>query len=128
MKRIELIGTVFSGQGNGRRFLELPWVKRQVMEKLNFSPYSGTLNLKLNEESMKKRKLLQKAPAEIIFPAKGYYKGALFKTYIGILECAIVIPEVPEYPDDLLEVIASENLRKLLQLEDGCEVTVTVSL
>ncbi len=128
MKRIELIGTVFSGQGNGRRFLELPWVKRQVIEKLSFYPYPGTLNLKLNKKSIKKRKLLKKAPAERIFPAKGYYKGVLFKTYIGILECAIVIPQVPEYPDDLLEVIASVNLRKTLQLEDGCEVTVTANL
>ena len=98
------------------------------MEKLNFSPYSGTLNLKLNEENRKKRKLLEKAPAERIFPAEGFYKGALFKSFIGILECAIVIPEVPEYPDDLLEVIASVNLRKTLQLEDGFEVTVTVNL
>lgn len=128
LKRIELIGTVISGDGNGKKFLELPWVKQQIMEKLNFSPYSGTLNLRLTEESMKRRKLVERAPAETIFPAEGYYKGALFKTFIGILECAIVIPEVPDYPENLLEVIASVNLRRTLQLENGSEVTVTVNL
>ncbi len=128
MKRIELRGVVFSGKGNGKKFVDLPWVNRQIAEKLDFTPYSGTLNLKLSEESIKRRKMLEKAPAEKITPAEGYYNGRLFKAFIGILECAIVVPEVPSYPKTLLEVIASVNLRKTLQLEDGCEVTVTVNL
>jgi len=128
LKRIELNGTVFSGGGDGKKFLELTWVKQQITEKLGFTPYPGTLNLKLTEESTKRRKLLEKAPAEKISPAKGYYNGTLFKAFIGILECAIVVPEVPGYPKTLLEAIAAVNLRKTLQLEDGSEVTVTVNL
>lgn len=128
MKRIELRGVVFSGKGNGKKFVDLPWVNRQIAEKLDFTPYSGTLNLKLSEESTKRRRMLEKVSKEKIFPAKGYYSGVLFKAFIGILECAIVIPMTPDYPEDLLEVIASVNLRKTLQLEDGCEVTVTVNI
>ena len=128
MEIIELSGEVFSSKGNGKKFLELPWVKQQITEKLGFTPYAGTLNLKLTEESMKRRKLLEKAPAENICPAEGYYNGLLFKAFIGILEGAIVVPEVPNYPEDLLEVIASVNLRKTLQLEDGFEVTVTINV
>ena len=128
LKRVELTGMVLSGGGDGKKFLELPWVKQQITEKLGFTPYAGTLNLKLTKESIKRRKMLEKAPAEKITPAEGYYNGRLFKAFIGILECAIVVPEVPSYPKTLLEVIASVNLRKTLQLEDGCEVTVTVNL
>ena len=128
MKKFKLNGTVFSGRGNGKKFLELSWVKRQITEKLGFTPYPGTLNLKLNKEGIKRRKLLENAPSERITPADGYYNGILFKAFIGILEVAIVIPEVPAYPKDLLEVIASINLRRTLQLEDGCEVMVTVDL
>lgn len=128
MKRIEFSGAVISGDGDGRKFIELPWVKRQMTEKLGFTPYSGTLNVKLDEKSVKQRKLLKKAPSEEICPAEGYYNGLLFKAFIGILECAIVLPEVPGYPNDLLEIIASVNLRKTLQLEDGFEVTVTVNV
>ncbi len=128
MKKLKLNGTVFSGRGDGKEFLELSWVKQQITEKLGFIPYPGTLNLKLDKESMKSRKLLENAPSERITPADGYYNGILFKAFIGILEVAIVIPEVPAYPKDLLEVIASLNLRRTLQLEDGCEVMVTVDL
>ena len=128
MKRIELKGLVFSGEGSGKKFVDLPWVSQQISEKLDFIPYSGTLNLRLNEKSLKWKKLLEKTPTEKIIPVKGYFNGVLFKAFIGILECAIVIPLIPDYPEDLLEVIASVNLRKALELEDGCEVTVTVNL
>lgn len=128
MKRIELKGLVFSGEGSGKKFVDLPWVNQQISEKLDFIPYSGTLNLRLNEKSLKWKKLLEKTPTEKIISVKGYFDGALFKAFIGILECAIVVPLIPDYPEDLLEVIASVNLRKALELEDGCEVKVTVNL
>ena len=128
LKRIEFSGTVTSGEGNGKKFMELPWVKRQITEKLGFTPYAGTLNLKLTEESAKQRKLIEKTPSAKVLPADGYSKGLLFKAFIGIVQCAIVIPQVAGYPNDLLEVIASVYLREALQLEDGCEITVTANL
>ena len=128
MKKMKLNGTVFSGGGNGKKFLELPWVKQQIREKLGFTPYPGTLNVKLNEKSVKQRKLLEEAPLMKICPVKGYCKGLLFKAVLGVVECAIVLPEVAGYPKDLLEIIASVNLRKELLLEDGCEVTITVNI
>ena len=127
MKRIEFSGTVTSGDGDGKKFMELRWVKRQITEKLGFTPYAGTLNLKLAEESAKQRKLLEKTPSAKVLPAEGYCEGLLFKALIGIAQCAIVVPQVAGYPNDLLEVIASVNLREALQLEDGCEVTVTAN-
>ena len=63
-----------------------------------------------------------------ICPAGGYCRGALFKAFIEALECAVVVPEVEGYPKELLEIIAPLNLRETLQLKDGGEVTVTVSL
>ena len=128
MKKIDLKGTVISGDGDGKKFMELPWVKRQTTEKLGFTPYPGTLNLKLTKETAKHRKLIEKAPSEKILPAEGYCDGLLFKAFIGIVQCAIVIPQVAGYPKDLLEVVAPVYLRQALQLEDGCEVTVTVNL
>ena len=128
MIRIEFRCTVISGEGDGKEFMELPWVKRQIIEKLGFPPYPGTLNLKLTKEGTKQRKLLEKAPSEKILPAKGYSKGLLFKAFIGIVQCAIIVPQVAGYPNDLLEVIASVCLREALQLEDGCEVTVIANV
>jgi len=128
LKRIELNGKVFSGRGESRSFLELPWVKRQIKQKLGFTPYLGTLNVRLSEESVKRKKLLEKTHSIKVYPADGYCSGTLIKAFIGKLECAIVVPEVAGYPKDVLEIIASVNLREMLQLEDGGEVTVTVNL
>lgn len=128
MKRIELNGKVFSSRGEGKKFLELPWVKQQIKQKLGFTPYTGTLNVMLSEESVKRKKLLEKAHSIKVFPADGYCSGTLIKAFIGTLECAIVVPEVAGYPKGVLEIIAPVNLRETLQLEDGGEVTVTVTL
>jgi len=128
LKRIKLKGIVFSGGGDGKKFIELPWVKRQITEKLGFTPYPGTLNVKLIKESLKKRIMLKEAPSVKICPAEGYRKGAIFKAFTGPFECAIIVPEVPDYPKDVLEIIASVNLRDTLHLEDGDEIAVTVKL
>ena len=128
MKKIKLSGKVFSGRGEGEKFLELPWVKLQVKEKLGFVPYYGTLNVRLSEESAERRKLLEKATSMKVCPAEGYCSGKIFKAFVGVLECAIVIPEVAGYPRDVLEIIAPANLREKLQLADGDKITVTVNL
>jgi riboflavin kinase len=128
LKRIEFNGKVFSSRGEGKKFLELPWVKQQIKQKLGFTPYAGTLNVTLSEEGVKRKKLLKKAHAIKIYPANGYCSGKLIKASIGKLECAIVVPEVASYPKGVIEIIAPVNLREALQLEDGGEVTVTVNL
>ena len=126
MKRIKLTGKIISGAGEGEKFVSLPWVKRQIEEKLCFAPYPGTLNMILSEENTKRRKLLETVSSTEICPVKGYSSGMLYKAQLGKLECAIVIPEVANYPEDCLEIIAAENLREKLKLRDGNIITVTV--
>ena len=95
---------------------------------MGFTPYEGTLNLKLTRASAKRRQLLLDAKTTVICPAEGYCVGALFKADISGLECAVVVPEVTGYPENLLEVISPLNLRDRLQLEDGDSVEVNVYL
>ena len=121
-------GAVFSGKGEGRKFIELLWVRRQIEEKLSFTPYSGTLNIRLSKEDAKQKKLLENVNQIEISPEKGFCKGMLIKSSIDGLECAIIIPEVPHYPCDVLEVIAPWYLRERLKIADGNEVTVIVDL
>jgi riboflavin kinase len=121
-------GTVFSGKGEGRKFIQLPWVKRQIEEKLGFTPYSGTLNINLSNETAKNKKLLKDTKHFEIYPEKGYCTGELIKACIGNLDCAIILPQVPYYPSEVLEVIASFCLRERLKIVDGDDVTVTVDV
>jgi len=127
LPNLVFVGTVSSGEGNGKKFVEMPWVKQQIEEKLGFSPYLGTLNLRLTRKSAK-RSLLETAGGEVIQPQAGYYPGVLFKATIDTLECAIVIPIMPNYPNDILEIIAPVYLRKHLKLADGNVITVSVNV
>jgi riboflavin kinase len=117
---------VFSGKGDGAMFITLPWVTKQIKEKLGFVPFPGTLNLKLTENSRKTREVLDRSSGIEILPALGYRNGRFFRAKLRGLDCAIVVPDVLGYPKDIIEVIASENLRRLLQLTDGSKVEVQV--
>jgi riboflavin kinase len=122
------MGTVFSGNGEGRKFMSLPWVKQQIQEKLGFTPYSGTLNIRLTRESARQKKLLKKAEKFEVSPEEGYCTGTLIEARMEGLKCGVLLPQVPNYPQDVLEVIAASNLREHFKLEDGSEVCVTVGL
>ncbi len=126
MSNVILVGTVITGEGNGKRYLSLPWVKQQIEEKLGFAPYLGTLNLKLTRQSTQRKQLLLDAKSTVICPAEGYCVGILYKAEISELECAVIVPDVADYPKSLLEIISPLNLRDRLQLENGDPVEVTV--
>jgi riboflavin kinase len=123
-------GKIFSGSGEGAKFVSLPWVKAQIIEKLGFTPYNGTLNIKLDEKSLTlKRSLLNKAKPIPILPQKGFCRGTCFKAiFMDRLECAIVIPKVDNYPEDIIEIIAPLNLREKFQLKDGDIAKVKILL
>jgi riboflavin kinase len=119
-------GTVFSSNGEGQKFISLPWVKRQIQEKLGFTPYPGTLNIRLTKESVRQKKLLKKAEKFEISPEKGYCTGILIEAHMEGLKCGIVLPQIPSYPQDVFEVVAAWNLRERFKIKDGSEVRVTV--
>jgi len=128
-KIICIKGKVFSGSGEGAKFTELPWVKKQIKEKLGFTPYPGTLNIKLSEESVELRKLLEKAKPIGISPSGEYCRGKCFKAHlIGKKPCAVVLPEIANYPQNVLEIIAPINLRTGLKLKDGDQVEIKILL
>lgn len=128
LKKIRFSGKVFPGRGEGRKFLELAWVQQQMAEKLGFKPFLGTLNLRLDKESVVKKKFLTREVALGVCTAEGYCVGLLFKADIGGVACGVVIPLVEGYPEDELEVVAHVNLRQRFGLSDGNVVEVTVSL
>ena len=113
-------GKVFSGKSEGTKFIKLQWVKKQIEEKLGFTPYPGTLNVRLTQGDARLVKSLTDKRGIEILPAAGFCRGKLFKACLmGSVECAVVFPEVADYSKDVIEVIASENLRKKLHLADG---------
>jgi riboflavin kinase len=121
-------GTVFSGRGQGKRFVALPWVISQVEQKLGFTPYHGTLNVRLTGADLDKRKLLDPKHGITIAPESGFLPGTVYRASISNLECAVVVPDIPDYPKDVLEIISPLYLRGKLGLNDGKKVTVVVTV
>jgi CTP-dependent riboflavin kinase len=119
---------VFSGHGEGAKFVGINWVCQQIELKVGFKPYPGTLNLKLTGESVLLRKQAEQKIVSRICPAEGYCPGLISEASIGNIKCAIVIPLIKDYPDDVLEIIAPFNLRKLLKVRDGDTVLVNVAI
>ena len=126
VKTITFEGKLFTGEGNGKKFLSLPWVQQQIKEILGFTPFLGTLNLKMARGNTISRKQLESAEGFRIHPCEGYCTGLLFKARIDKQDCAVILPLVKEYPENVIEIISSVNLRKTLKLSDGDLVTLTV--
>ena len=126
MRTFALKGKVFTGEGSGKKYLSLPWVKQQIEEKLGYTPFVGTLNLRLTEESVEQQKQFKTLKAIIISPKVGYCVGMLLKARIHGVDCAVVLPQVEGYPKNVLEIIASVNLRERLKLKDEDTISVTV--
>lgn len=126
MKIIRLAGKIVSGRGEGQKFLKLNWVRNQVSDRLNFTPFPGTLNLRLDEESTKQRHLLTRNLALGICTSKGYCTGLLFKATISEISCGVILPLVKGYPDNELEIVAEMDLRKKLSLHNGDHAQVSV--
>ncbi len=129
MKTLSIKGSVSSGKGEGAKFIQLPWIKERITEKLGFTPYPGTLNLKLAKEEIRRRGLLENTKAIEISPAEGFSRGKCFKAKLtDDLDCAVIIPEVPNYPEDVIEIMAPTNLRDKLDLRNGDSVEIKILL
>ncbi len=131
-REVIIRGKIFSGLGEGRYYVSLEGYKRQFEEKLGFTPYPGTLNIKIPREQMFFRNRLDEEEGILIkgFKTEERTFGDVkaFRCKINGIEGAIVIPQRTHYPKNVLEVIAPVKLRDVLRLKDGDWVEVEVML
>lgn len=126
---MKILGFVISGTKKGGYFISQKYYSEQFKEKLGFKPYPGTLNIQLQEENLEQ---IAKIPTEEIgiiegkerFGAVKYIKASLNDAVNG----ALVFPVKTEHPQDILEFIASENLREKLNLQDGELVSLDIKV
>ncbi len=126
-------GRVFTGFGEGAYYVSLPGYKKQFIEKLGFEPYPGTLNLKLDSESVRIKRELELMDGITIegFTYEGRRYGSVkcFKALIeDRVKGAVLLIERTHYGLDVIEVIAPVNLRETLKLKDGDLVNVAILL
>jgi len=120
-------GTVQSGVGVGRHFVEREWVRHQVLTKLGFTPYPGTLNLNVGGAyQMTLERCLQRG-VFLVPPTTGYTAGRCVAVRVNnrVRGC-IVRPMLADYPSHTVEILAPCNLRALLSLEDEQSVILNL--
>jgi riboflavin kinase, archaea type len=123
---LKVTGTVISGVGESGTFLAIPWVNNQIAEKLRFSPYCGTLNIDVHDPGV--QKALKKRCDEKILPEEEGFCDALVcrGMFAGEYPCGIILPLVPHYPENVLEIVAPVHLKRALKIEDGDGVEVEI--
>lgn len=132
MKKIlEVSGRVVSGMGRGRYFLSQMGYLKQMKKALSFSPYRGTLNIKVLNKDVRKIKTVRENKGIMIkgFKAKGKSFGdvVVFKSEVNGIISAVVFPKLSKYTDTI-ELISGKRLKDELSISDGDLVTVKISL
>ncbi len=132
---VEFCGRVTAGMGEGRHYISLPGYQSQFVERLGYKPFPGTLNLTLDETSVRRRGRLDALEA---IPIDGWEDEE--RTY-GPADCYpatvtaagetyenahAIVPERTHHDEDSLELIAPDKLRDELSLADDDWIDVTV--
>lgn len=127
----EYHGTVFSGRGEGSFYVSI--YAREFRRVLGFTPYPGTLNVKLDDDIVDEfNRCLERIPKHVIEPPR--IEGAkLARVYaypvrINGYSAWIVRPEITVYSRDVVEIIADKYLRKFFGLEDGDRVSLSFEM
>ena len=126
---MKILGLVISGTKKGGYFISQKYYSEQFKKKLGFKPFPGTLNIQIQEENLEQ---IAKIPTEEIGIIEGedefgevkYIKASLN----GEINGALVFPVKTQHPQDILEFIASENLREKLNLQDGELVNLDIKV
>ena len=130
---LEFDGVLVSGLGEGAYYVQLEGYSEQFAQKLGFTPYPGTLNLRLSSDHFWVKKELESLPAISITSFQtqrrtfGHVK-CFRATINGAEKGAIILINRTHHDDRIIEIIAPNNLRKTLKLTEGSRVHVSISL
>lgn len=124
---MDIKGTVTSGQGKGAYFMSLPVYKTQFEKQLNFSPFPGTLNIKISEEEIDAIHSIGEDKLEII-EGKDNFGDVLLvhATLNNEIDGAIVFPKKTTNKENILEFITSKKLKDAMGIKDGDSVKITL--
>jgi len=128
-ERLTFSGTVVSGLGEGRYYLSQPGYVVQFTERLGYSPYPGTLNVRLSGEALRKAGVVAGWRGIRIdgFHASGRTFGGAtcFVARMNGRPCHLIHPDRSHY-EDVVEFVAPDRLRDSLHLKDGDPVEVAL--
>ena len=130
---LSLSGTITTGMGEGKHYISLPGYERQFESELGYTPFPGTLNVDLDEASVRSRPELSAQASVPIdswedgdrtFGAATCYPARLAADDRSYEPTHVIVPDRTHHDEASLELIAPENLRDALGLDDGDTVSI----
>ena len=134
LEKITFKGKVCTGMGEGAYYMSRKGYTHQFPSLLGFTPFHGTLNLQLLEESnLKNFERLLRSPSKFIteFTEGGRRFGKVFvwPTYLLIGEnkvnSALIHPDRTHH-DNQIELIAEEHIKSKYGVKDGDTLEVVL--
>ena len=124
---MEIKGIVTSGQGKGAYFMSQSVYKTQFKEKLNFSPFPGTLNIKIGQKEIEEIHGIEEDKLTIIEGKENFGDVLLIKATLNDkIDGAIVFPKKTTHGENILEFISHENIKEKLGINDEDTVKITL--
>ncbi|HID60497.1 MAG TPA: DUF120 domain-containing protein [Hadesarchaea archaeon] len=128
---IKISGRVVTGIGEGRYYMSQTHYIKQFEKEAGFTPYPGTLDIKLDKGSLESKEMLLQLPSKEIqgFETKERAFGQVkfFQAKLKNSKVVVVLP-VRSHHTEILEIIAPHNLRNVLKLRDGDPVHMEVMI
>ena len=122
-----IAGRLVRGLGTAAEFTRLDWVRKQFLALAGIDPHPGTVNLTLSGKAHLERwRRWRGMPAQLMEPADAAFcRARCYAVRIeGRVPAAIVLPEVPAYPHDKVELVAALPVREHLSLDEGATLSV----
>lgn len=122
-----LEGNLVSGAGRAAEFLQLDWVRSQLMELIGIDPFPGTLNLALEDDtSLASWRQWRSMPGQVLEPKEaGFCRARCYPVQVaGRIPAAVLLPAVVDYPEDRVELVAALPIRRHLALGEAARLRV----
>jgi len=130
-----LTGIIFSDLGQASSFMALDWVQGALKQCLGFTPIPATLNIRpKTHEDTQIWLAVRNESLGVLLPAAaaGFCSARLYRVEIqgpddrasAKVKGAVLLPDVREYPQDKIEIVAPVRLKEAFGVEDGDQLTL----
>ena len=133
---ITLTGVLETGLGEGGYYISRDGYTAQFEALLGWTPYEGTLNLRVGEAGVPELEAIRAAEGELVegfseaertFGRAWLFPASISSSNRSESQCALITPKRTHYRR-VIELISPHYLRDQLSATDGQELQVTVQL
>ncbi|HYA22237.1 MAG TPA: DUF120 domain-containing protein [Thermoproteota archaeon] len=122
---LAIAGRVFTGKGEGAYYISQSGYLKQMATRLGFSPYPGTLNLRVSKLDELNKLILLYSTAPIVLHGfttreRAFGDVSCYRVRVeGVSNSVLVRSERTVYDLTIVELISDKNLRRTIHLRDG---------